>query len=250
MGVYVKLRKSVTGKEALLVGLPGMGRVGYIAVNYLVEKLRGVLVGEVYSTYFPSELDVDEHGLGSLVVGKIYDVGKALVFTADSQPQSPEGQNLLSKKVVEFASRKGVKMVIAAAAYVVPTVEHTRRVYVAGTDRKTLEIFTSLGAIVLRGGVISGINGVVIGWSRYYGLPAAVLLGETWAPLVEVGESDFRASRSVIEVITKFLGIQIDSAELDQLATQIEKGVAAALAKMPSRREEPEKTIQRDREVM
>jgi len=250
LGVYVKLRKSVTGKEALLVGLPGMGRVGYIAVNYLVEKLRGVLVGEVYSTYFPSELDVDEHGLGSLVVGKIYDVGKALVFTADSQPQSPEGQNLLSKKVVEFASRKGVKMVIAAAAYVVPTVEHTRRVYVAGTDRKTLEIFTSLGAIVLRGGVISGINGVVIGWSRYYGLPAAVLLGETWAPLVEVGESDFRASRSVIEVITKFLGIQIDSAELDQLATQIEKGVAAALAKMPSRREEPEKTIQRDREVM
>lgn len=250
MGVYVKLRKSVTGKEALLVGLPGMGRVGYIAVNYLVEKLRGVLVGEVYSTYFPSELDVDEHGLGSLVVGKIYDVGKALVFTADSQPQSPEGQNLLSKKVVEFASRKGVKMVIAAAAYVVPTVEHTRRVYVAGTDRKTLEIFTSLGAIVLRGGVISGINGVVIGWSRYYGLPAAVLLGETWAPLVEVGESDFRASRSVIEVITKFLGIQVDSAELDQLATQIEKGVAAALAKMPSRREEPEKTIHRDREVM
>lgn len=250
MGVYVKLKKSVTGREALLVGLPGMGRVGYIAVNYLIEKLRGVLVGEVYSTYFPSELDVDEHGLGSLIVGKIYDIGKALVFTAGSQPQSPEGRNLLSKKVVEFASKKGVKMVIAAAAYVVPTVNHTRKVFVAGTDKKTLEIFTSLGAIVLRGGTISGINGAVIGWSRYYGLPAAVLLGETWAPLVEVGESDFRASKSVIEVITKFLGIQVDSTELDEFATQIERSVAAAIAKMTGQRGEPGRTTHRDREVM
>jgi predicted ATP-grasp superfamily ATP-dependent carboligase len=250
LGVYMKLRRDLAKREALLVGLPGMGRVGYITVNYLVEKLEGVLVGEVYSTYFPSELEVDDSGLGSLVVGRIYDIGKALVFTADSQPQSPEGQNLLSKKVAEFASRKGVRMVLAAAAYVVPTVDRARRVYVVGTDRKTVEVFTSLGAIALRGGTISGINGAIVGWSRYYNIPAAVLLGETWAPLVEVGESDFRASRSVIEVVSRFLGIQVDSTELDDFATQVEKSVAAAIAKMTSRKEEPERAGHRDREVM
>ncbi|MEM0486955.1 MAG: PAC2 family protein [Sulfolobales archaeon] len=250
MGVYIKLKKSNFENKVLLVGLPGMGRVGYVTANYLVEKLGGTLVGEVYSIYFPSHLEVDDSGLCTLFTGRIYDIKKALVFTADAQPQSPEGQNLLSKKVVESLVKRGVKLVVAAAAYVVPTVDQARRVYVVGTDQKTVEMFTSIGALKLRGGTISGMNGVIIGWSKYFGIPGVVLLGETWAPLVEVDEVDFRAAKHIIELLAKFLGISIGVEELDKYAAHVEQRVVAAMAKMMGRKEETEKVGYRDREVM
>lgn len=248
--MYVKLKKSSFENKVLVVGLPGMGRVGYITANYLVNKLGGSLVGEVYSVHFPSQLEVDESGFGSLFTGKIFDTGRALVFTADTQPQSSIGQNSISKKVIETLSERGVKHVVAAAAYVVPSVDVVRKVYVVGTDAKTVETFTSFGALRLRGGTISGMNGVIIGWSKYYGISGAVLLGETWAPLVEVNEADFRAAKHVIEILARYLGLEVAADELDTYAEQVEQRVAAVLSKILSRREEPGKPGYRDREIM
>ncbi|MEM4543353.1 MAG: PAC2 family protein, partial [Sulfolobales archaeon] len=125
-----------------------------------------------------------------------------------------------------------------------------RRVYVVGTDQKTVEMFTSIGALKLRGGTISGMNGVIIGWSKYFGIPGVVLLGETWAPLVEVDEVDFRAAKHIIELLAKFLGISIGVEELDKYAAHVEQRVVAAMAKMMGRKEETEKVGYRDREVM
>lgn len=250
LGVYVRLKKDSFDGKVLLVGLPGMGRVGYVTANYLVEKLGGTLVGEVYSVFFPSQLEIDDDGLGALFTGRIYDVGRALVFTADAQPQSPEGQNLLSKRVIESLVKRGVGLVVAAAAYVVPTVEPARRVYVVGTDSKTVELFTSIGALKMRGGTISGMNGIVIGWSKYFGVPGAVLLGETWAPLVEIDEADFRAAKHVIEVLARFLGVAIEVEELNSYAAHVEQRVASAIAKVVGRREEAERRVYKDREIM
>lgn len=251
MGVYIKLRKSIPGSnKVLVVGLPGMGRVGYITANFIVDKLGGTLVGEVYSTHFPSQLDVNEDGMGSLITGRIYDIGNALVFTADVQPQSHEGQNFLSKKVLQYLSKKGISFVVSAAAYVVPSVTEIRRVYVSGTNGEAIERFTSIGAQRLRGGMISGMNGAIIGWSKYFGIPGAVLLGETWAPLVEIDESDFRAAKYVLDILAKFLGVEIDTRELDAFATHVEQRVAAALAKVTAQREELRRPRSGDREVM
>ncbi|MCX8208404.1 MAG: PAC2 family protein [Sulfolobales archaeon] len=250
MSVSIKLRKSGFEDKVLVVGLPGMGRVGYITANYFVNKLGGSLAGEVYSVYFPSQLEVDDGGFGNLFTGKIYDIGKALVFTADVQPQNSVGQNSISKKVVEALFKRGVRYVVAAAAYVVPNVELVRKVYVVGTDARTVETFTSLGAVKLRGGTISGMNGIIVGWSKYYGIPGAVLLGETWAPLVEVDEADFRAAKHVIQVIARFLDVEVDVSELDTYAEHVEQRVTAALSKILSRKEVPERPGYKDREVM
>ncbi len=241
MGAYVKFKRSVDPGKPLVVGLPGMGRVGYIVANYLLEKLGGFEVAEVYSMFFPPQLVVGEDAIGSLFTGRIYDAGRALIFTADTQPQSPEGQNAVSKKVIEILAKKGLTFVIAAAAYVVPHVGRERRVYVVGTEREALERFTSIGAIALRGGVISGINGIIVGWSKYYGIPGAVLLGETWAPIVEVGEADFRAAKYVIDILGRFLDVELDLSELDDYATSVEKRIETAIAKAVSRQEEEER---------
>jgi proteasome assembly chaperone (PAC2) family protein len=47
VGVYIKFKRRVDHGKPLVVGLPGMGRVGYIVANYLLEVSEGFEVEAV-----------------------------------------------------------------------------------------------------------------------------------------------------------------------------------------------------------
>ncbi len=234
--------------KPLIVGLPGMGRVGYVSVNYLLSRVGGELVAEVYSTSFPPQLLVGRGGLSTLFVGRIYDAGKFLVFTGDAQPQSPEGQNELCDALLNYLSSKGtLDAVIATAAYVVPEFNEKRRVFITGNQAEFIEELKNVGGEVLNEGVITGVNGVIVGWAGYYGIRGAVALGETWSAVVEFDETDYRAVKAVISLLNKYLNINIDPEPLTSLATVVESRINAAIAQMSrvARRETRE-----SREVM
>ncbi len=216
--------------KPLIVGLPGMGRVGYMSAKFFIERFYGKHVADIYSTYFPPQLVVGKAGLSNLFVGKIFDVGSALVFTAETQPPNPEGQNEVCYTLLDFLAERGVSAILAGAAYVVPQVSDSRRVFVAGNDRELLVTLMKLGAEPLNEGVISGINGAIVGWAKYYGIPAAVVLGETWAPIVEFDEVDYRAARRVIEVIASYLGLSVKTDYLNELADKVEKKILKAIS--------------------
>lgn len=215
----------------LIVGLPGMGKVGYVTANYFVERFSGRLVAEIYSSHFPPQLLVGKNGISTLFIGKLYDIDSALVFTADTQPPSTEGQNEVCDALLSFLSGVGgvkppkgygLRSVVAGAAFVVPQVGGLRKVFVAGNEGSIIRSFVSLGAEPLSDGVITGINGAIVGWAKYYGVPAAVVLGETWAPIVEFDETDYRAAKRVIEVLGGFMGIRADVGYMDSLANAVE----------------------------
>jgi len=216
--------------KPLIVGLPGMGRVGYMSANFFIEKLDGKHVADIYSTYFPPQLIVGKSGVSNLFVGRIFDVGDALIFTAETQPPNPEGQNEVCYVLLDFLSKKGINAVLAGAAYVVPQVGDSRKVFIAGTDEALLTTLRKLGAEPLNEGVISGINGAIVGWAKYYGIPAVVVLGETWAPIVEFDEVDYRAASKVIELIAKYLRISVDIEYMNELAGKVEKKILKAIS--------------------
>lgn len=246
MATRVRVLKDFeVGGKPLIVGLPGMGRVGYVSVNYMIKNLNAELVAELYSTYFPPHLIVRGKGLSDLFVGRLYSSDKALLFTAETQPQNPEGQNEVCDALLSFLSGRGsFGPVIATAAFVVPDVSKNRKVFIAGNSEGIVRKFSDLGGTPLDEGVIVGINGAIVGWARYYGVEAAVLLGETWSAIVEFDETDYRAAKAVIDVLTKFLGIKADTSLLLKSAETVEMSVAATLARMAraaSRREREER---------
>ncbi len=241
-----KLRDFDIDNKDLIVGLPGMGRVGYVSANHFIKAFKGSLVAEVYSSYFPPQLIVGKDGVSKLFIGQLYDIGKALVFTAETQPPSSEGQNEVCDKLLEFLIGNGkLRSVIAAAAFVVPQVGSVRKVFVAGNSEDIINNLVKLGAEPLNEGVITGINGAIVGWASYYGVPAAVVLGETWAPIVELDEIDYRAAKRVVEVISKYLGVKVDTHYMDVAANSIEGRVVAIL-----KRAAPEKGKEERREVL
>ena len=63
------------GPTILLQGLPGMGLIGRIAVNFLIENkvLKAQEVARVYSSYFPPMVTIDKTpGLGRLARLELY----------------------------------------------------------------------------------------------------------------------------------------------------------------------------------
>lgn len=230
--VKVIKRYESEGKH-LLIGLPGMGRVGYVSINYILEKVGGDLVAELYSTTFPSQLVVNKRGLSSLFIGRLYDSGDFLVFTGETQPQSSDGQHEICVELLDHLASKGLPAsIIATAAYVVPEFSNERKVFVAGNDEGFINELSRLGGNVLEEGVITGVNGVVIGWASYYGVKSAVMLGETWSAIVEFNEVDYRAVKSVVDLLKNYFKLKLNTEDLITQAEFVESRVQAAISQV------------------
>jgi predicted ATP-grasp superfamily ATP-dependent carboligase len=217
----------------LLIGLPGMGRVGYASVNYILERMGGDLVAELYSTTFPSQLVVNRRGISTLFTGRLYEVNNFLIFTGETQPQNPDGQHEICVELLNHVvSRGSPASLIATAAYVVPEYSDSRRVFVAGNDEGLLNELGNLGGNILEEGVITGVNGIIVGWASYYGIRSAVMLGETWSTIVEFNEVDYRAVKSVVDLLKSYLKIKIPTEDLLSQAEMVESRIKAALSQV------------------
>ena len=221
----------------LVCGLPGSGYVGKLAADHLVSSFRSRKVAEYSSPLFPPQVSVKEDGTVDPPRGEIYFVagkkGKGfLVFTADAQPTTAEGEYELSDAVVKFAKKCGVKKVYTLAAYITGSFSNSPKVYGAGTSRGVLASFTEGGATLMKDGGISGMNGLLIGVAALRGLEGGCLLGETSGYLVDAG-----ASKAVLELLSKVMGLPIDTSKLKEKAEETQKVISQLQAMAEQSRE-------------
>ncbi len=74
-------------------------------------------------------------------------------------------------------------------------------------------------------GSITGLNGLLLGVAKKRGLEAICLMGEIPYYIQGSPWPYPKASKSVLEVLTKNIGIEIDLSQLDELAKIIEENV-------------------------
>jgi len=155
-----------------------------------------------------------------------------MVFTADAQPATSEGEYALSDAVVKFARKCGVKKVYTLAAYITGSFSNTPKVYGAATSKKMLDAIAEGGATVMKEGGISGMNGLLIGIASLRGLEGACLLGETSGYVVDAG-----ASKQVLEVLAKLTDTPIDTSKLREKAEETQKVIRQLQAMSEQSRE-------------
>ena len=83
------------------------------------------------------------------------------------------------------------------------------------------------------GGTITGLNGLVLGLAKKRGLEAVCLMGEVPDYLSTAPLPYPRASRSVVELMAKILGAEIDYGPLDEMAAHVDGIVAGIYDKLP-----------------
>ena len=231
------LEKPKPTNPVLVCGLPGSGYVGKLAADHLVGEFKLERVAEYQSAAFPPQVSVKEDGTVDPPKGELYfgapEKGQELfVFTADAQPTTSEGEYELSDAVVRFAKKCGVRRVYTLAAYITGSFSNSPRVYGSGTSKEVNEMLAEKGVVLMKDGGISGMNGLLIGVAALRGLEGACLLGETSGYVVDAG-----ASKAVLELLSKVVGLPIDTSRLREKAEETQKVISQLQALAEQSRE-------------
>src|SRR3989454_5064215 len=217
-----ELSKAELKEPVLIQGLPGLGYVGKVAVDYFIEKLKPKKFAELYSSYllFPDGnlgINISEDGTYSLPKYEFYSFGEkepnAIFLTGDAQP-SVTGQYEVASIVLDFAQRLGCKAVYTMGGYGTRSGNDVGAVYAVVGEALLGERLKKMGAKLAKGGAVTGAAGVILGIGRQRSLSCAGLLGATTGAY-----PDLEAARAVIQMLTGLVNIPVDLKELD---TEIE----------------------------
>src|SRR5881392_4177664 len=192
-------------------GLPGIGNVGKLAAEHLKDELKAVKFAEIFSKYFPPQVLVQDDGQVKLVNNEMHFVkrghGKDLVLlTGDYQGLTPEGQYELSDFILRELKKLGVRRIFTLGGY-------------------------GMGRMVTKPRVLGAATGVEL----VNEMEAVCLMGETSGYFV-----DPKSAQAVLDVLTKYLSIEISFNELENKAKQIDQ-ITSKLKDIEAAPETPDK---------
>ena len=212
----------------LIEGLPGVGHVGKLAAEHLLEEFDSELVRRVYATEFPPQVSVDgDDGVAELTCAAFHavetDGAALLVLTGDHQAGSNAGHYRLTSTFLDIAESFGADRAFALGG--VPTGELVEEYTVLGavSDADAAAALREAGVEFRSdepaGGIV-GVSGLVLGLGGRRGIEAACLMGETSGYLV-----DPKSARAVLEVLAELLAFEVDYATLEDRAEEMEEVV-------------------------
>jgi len=207
-------------------GLPGVGNVGKLAAEHLVDQLKAVKFIELFSKYFPPQVLVTDAGTIRLVSNEFYYVMRPkmkndlVIMTGDYQGLTPEGQYALADRTLQIIKELGVNRIYTLGGYGLGKMIEKPRVLGAASDLELVDEMKTNGVTFSKGEPGSGIvgaSGLLLGLGNLYGMRSACLMGETSGYFV-----DPKGAQAVLEVLAKILEVKIDFSELEQKAQQID----------------------------
>ncbi|APV44137.1 hypothetical protein Dform_00789 [Dehalogenimonas formicexedens] len=229
----------------LIVGWPGIGNVGLMAVETLRRQLGAEYFGEIEPEpfFYPSGVVIKSGVLESLSFpgSRFYYKKTAerdlILFLGDEQPAETGSTYASGGKayemanlVLDVAQKFGCRRVLTSGAAVSP-IHHnyTPGVWAVANDAYLLKDIEEASdrrfESELQGKAaqanISGLNGLLIGVAAQRGIPAACLMGEVPDYLARAPMPYPAASQSVLGLISRFYGLNLDLKELDEMRRQL-----------------------------
>ena len=230
---------SAHSAPVLIAGLPGVGHVGKLVVDHLVQVLSAEKVAEITSTLFPPQMYLGENAVLRLPRNEVFFVPASgvspalLLLAGDCQSTTPEGHYVLAEAYLRVLDLLGVQRIYTLGGYGIGTMVDHPRVLSALSSASLKEEVLGAGALVSSeepvGGII-GAAGLLITLGRLHGIDGVALLGETSGYLV-----DPVSATAVMDVLERLAGIQADRTELTELADQMMSEVAAIASSMQNR---------------
>jgi len=220
----IRLRRGV-----LIQGLPGIGLVGKMAVDYIIRELKLPKVAELYSEGFFLHggnvgVLVDERAVLKLPTYDfhLYRGGERdLVFlTAPVQPVSWTQYEVAEHVLDYFQSTGGVEVVGVCGT----TMGDGPGVYFATASAEVADELVKLGFKPSPGGVITGACGLLPALAALRGLKAYVLMGYTTRV-----EPDPAAAKLLVQALCRLYGLKVDLKNLDLLIEELKRREAEML---------------------
>ena len=244
-------------KPVMLVGWPGIGNIGIIAVDTLKGQIQAEEFGEIepWDFFYPSRVIIKASLLEDMEFpsNKFYykrlEEKDLVFFIGEEQPASGgriyatgEEAYQMANSVLDVAEKFNCQRVYTSGATVALS-HHTAkpRVWAVTTREDLIEEVKRYENTVLMSeiegrddqGSIAGLNGLLLGIAKKRGFEAICLMGEIPDYLSGVPLPYPKASKSVLEVLTSMLGIRFDFSGLNDRVAHIEGIIGKIYEKFP-----------------
>lgn len=219
----IEKRKMKLKSPILLVGLPGIGLVGQVVCKYLVTKMNGKKLADMYSPHFPHQVLMTKKGAIRPIKNMFYHVKTSkhdlILLVGDVQAITSEGQYEVAGKIVDYAKSLGAKDAISIGGYSTGKLNEKRKVFGVVTHKHLISDLKKVGVVFGEAkGAIVGAAGLVPAIAKISGIRGACIMGETHGSYV-----DAVSASNVIHVLEKLLGFSVDLADLEKQAKEGEK---------------------------
>ena len=233
MWKFELLAKSVPKlkKPVLIVGLPGIGNVGKIAADFIIDEIKANRLYNIFSYDLPNSVFVNDQNLVELPTIEMYSKkrnGKndILILTGDVQPADEKSSYEFCEKVLETAQKLDVGLVITLGGIGLAEVPKKPQIFCTGNSKENINKFKrglklneKLYGIV---GPIIGVSGLMVGLAGRRKIPAVCLLAETLGHPAYLG---IKGAREIVKVLNKKLELKIKISKVDKEIEEIESEI-------------------------
>ena len=220
-----------TTNPILIEGLPGIGNVGKIAADFLVESLNAKKIYEIYSYSFPHSVFVNEENLVELPLVQIYykklKTRELMILAGDVQPLDEVNCYEFCQEILEIFKKHNGKEIITLGGMGLQEIPQNPKVYCTANQKEIIEKYkkyspqlktNTYGTI----GPIIGVTGLLVGLAKEEKIPAISLLAETFGHPTYLG---IKGARQLLKVLQKSLDLNIKLNKLDEEIDEIEEEI-------------------------
>ncbi len=230
-----KGKKPQLRNPILVEGLPGIGNVGKVAIDFMIDELNATKIAEFTSFTLPHSVYVNESNLVELPSIELYykkfknKKNDLLLLAGDVQPLDEVACYEFSDKVIELAKEFNCKEIITLGGIAMKTIPKKPKIFCTGNSKKTIEKYKQGMANVSNNlygvvGPIMGVSGVLLGLAGRKNLPAISLLAETYGHPLYLG---INGAKEILHILSKKLNVRINTNALDLEIKDLEQDLSS-----------------------
>ncbi len=216
-----KTTKNIAKNPILIEGLPGVGNVGKIAVEYLIDALNAKKLYEMRSNEMPHYVFVNESNLIELPSIEIYSAKikgrNILLLSGDVQPTTENSCHSFCNTLIEAFEKTKGKEIITLGGIALQEVPDDPSMYFTANNKDMLKKYAhgrktekQLHEFI---GPIVGVTGLLPGLAGRKRIPAITMLVETFENPGYIGLNE---ARKVVKHLNKKLNLNLNEKKIDK----------------------------------
>lgn len=226
---FTQINKKVKPKNVILIeGLPGIGNVGKISIDFIMNELKAKKFADIFSYDMPSSVFVNEENTIEMPIMSLYHKQfkkkDFLFLVGDFQPTTETACYDFCDNLIKFCLTFGLKQIITTGGVGLATIPENPKIFCTGNDKTMINQYTkgtsATNKLFGHVGPIVGVSGLLLGLSAKEGIKAITLLAETYGHPMFLG---IKGSREIVEIINKKLKFKLNVAKLDKEIKNLEK---------------------------
>ncbi len=236
MSYKINAIEKINPKSCVLIeGLPGIGNVGKIAVDFIIDSLKAKKVYEVNSNKFPHAVFVNERNLIELPSIEIYHKKvknqDLLLLSGDIQPIDEQSCHEFCHELLDLVESLGCQEIITLGGIGLHKIPKTPKVYCTANNPKIIKEYKSktlnknIHGVV---GPIIGVTGLLVGLAKKRSIPSIALLAETFGHQNYIG---LKGAKEIVKILKDKFNLNLDLNKLND-EIDIEKEIITKTKKM------------------